>query len=178
MTEIRFVRMGVDDERNPKFDSGNAEVNHFSFEQSREYRREMLAVSYNWKVGGRTVAFFSFSNDVIAIEQAKPRNRFWRPFPNAKRLRIMPAVKIGRFAVDASCRRMRYGTTVMDFIRLWFVSENKTGCRFIILDALNDHVALALYEQNGFAYLNQDDAEKPTRLMNFDLKKIASMKAT
>lgn len=173
MDEVRFVRMGVDDERDPLFDSGNQDLNVFFFEESRAYRRELLAVSYSWNVGERTVAFFSVSNDVIAIEQATPRNPIRRLFPNAKRLNIMPAVKIGRFAVDASFRRNGFGTRVMHFIKLWFVSENKTGCRFIILDALNDPTeVLPFYEKNGFAYLNRDDEKQPTRLMYFDLKQL------
>jgi GNAT superfamily N-acetyltransferase len=170
---MRFVRMGVDDWRDPQFDSGNEELNQFYFDQSRSYLRELLAVSYSWQVAERTVAFFSVSNDAIAIEQANPRNPFWRVFPNRKRLRVMPAVKIGRFAVDASHRRNGHGSKLMDFIKLWFVTENKTGCRFIILDALNDPVALAFYEKNGFAYLNRNDSTDETRLMYFDLRTLA-----
>ena len=85
----------------------------------------------------------------------------------------MPAVKIGRFAVASDCRRAGHGTQVMDFIKLWFITGNKTGCRFIILDALNNPEAITFYESNGFRFLNVADAHEPTRLMYFDLMEIA-----
>lgn len=39
----------------------------------------------------------------------------------------------------------------MDFIKKWFLStDNKTGCRFILVDAVNDPHTLTYYERNGF----------------------------
>lgn len=38
----------------------------------------------------------------------------------------------------------------MDFIKDWFISaDNKTGCRFIPVDAVNNPHTLAYYERNG-----------------------------
>ncbi len=71
----------------------------------------------------------------------------------------------------------------MSFIKDWFRHEdNKTGCRFIVVDAYNEEKVLRYYEKNGFVplykteeiekqYYNipQDEPLK-TRLLYFDLK--------
>ena len=39
----------------------------------------------------------------------------------------------------------------MNFIKTWFSEdENKTGCRFILVDAINNEKAINYYERNGF----------------------------
>ena len=42
----------------------------------------------------------------------------------------------------------------MNFIKTWFVQEdNKTGCRFLVVDAYNQPKVLSFYERNKFKYL-------------------------
>lgn len=79
---------------------------------------------------------------------------------------------------------MRIGSQIIDYVKDWFrSSENKTGCRFIVVDAYNNEKTLHFYERNGFkklykteeeerAFLNLN-ADEPlaTRFMFFDLKK-------
>ncbi|MBP6582659.1 MAG: hypothetical protein KA204_04195 [Chromatiaceae bacterium] len=123
MAEVRFLRLEGNDPRDPTFDAGDAHLNAFCFERSRISSRELLSVSYAWNLGDKSVAFFSVSNDAVPIEKVSRRNWFWRKFPNGKRLTIMPAVKIGRFAVASDCRCAGHGTQVMDFIKLfWMLS--------------------------------------------------------
>lgn len=52
-------------------------------------------------------------------------------------------------------------------MKRYFVADNKTGCRFLTVDAY--HTAEPFYLKNGFLYLNSGDVEKPTRLMFYDL---------
>lgn len=85
----------------------------------------------------------------------------------------MPAVKIGRFAVHKDHKKQKYGSKIMDFIKIWFITRNKTGCRFVIVDALNKPDVLPFYENNGFLYLTENDKSEHTRLMYFDLMQIA-----
>jgi hypothetical protein len=49
----------------------------------------------------------------------------------------MPAVKIGRLGVAHASQRDGTGTQVLDFLKMWFTVGNKTGCRFIVVDAYN-----------------------------------------
>ena len=54
-----------------------------------------------------------------------------------------------------------------DFIKHYFVADNKTGCRFITVDAYA--AAIPFYLKNGFVPLNDEEADEPTRLLYFDL---------
>ena len=97
-----------------------------------------------------------------------------------------PCVLIGRLGTNQTVAGKGYGTAVMDFIKAWFRSdENKTGCRFIIVDAHNNPATLHYYEKNGFRYLYSEEINEAksmglnikrpntlplnTRLMYFDL---------
>lgn len=65
----------------------------------------------------------------------------------------------------------------------WEDEENKTGCRFLIVDAYNNEAPLGFYQKNEFLFLfstEQQEAENlgydvaktlHTRLMYYDLKK-------
>lgn len=70
----------------------------------------------------------------------------------------------------------------MDFIKSWFVDKNnKTGCRFIVVDSYNEKTPLKYYEKNEFEHLFSSekqekefmqlkvDAILKTRLLYFDL---------
>ena len=48
--------------------------------------------------------------------------------------------------------------------------ENKTGCRFITVDAYHD--AIPFYKNNDFQYLRKDEYDIVTRLLYFDLNDI------
>lgn len=75
-----------------------------------------------------------------------------------------------------------WGSQLLGFIKDWFRAEdNKTGCRFLVVDAYNLPQTLNFYTKNGFKFLHKDDAEEKsyyhvcddfisTRLMYFDLK--------
>ncbi|MBR2200447.1 MAG: GNAT family N-acetyltransferase, partial [Bacteroidales bacterium] len=53
------------------------------------------------------------------------------------------------------------------FFLRYFTTDNKTGCRFITVDAYAD--AVPFYLTNGFIPLNDEDINEPTRLLYFDL---------
>ena len=57
----------------------------------------------------------------------------------------------------------------MDYIKGYFLDNNKTGCRFITVDANNKENTLGFYMRNGFEFLTDNDANEPNRLMYFDL---------
>ena len=70
-----------------------------------------------------------------------------------------------------------------EFYKKWFRSEdNKTGCRFIVVDAVNEDSTIGFYSYNGFKPIYNDEvAEKSffqidetdilrTRMLYFDLK--------
>lgn len=56
----------------------------------------------------------------------------------------------------------------ISFIKSYFIADNKTGCRFLTVDAYRD--ALPFYYKNRFVPLNDDDKDSRTRLLFFDLE--------
>ena len=61
------------------------------------------------------------------------------------------------------------GTFLLNFIKSYFIIDNKTGCRFLTVDAYAN--AVPFYFKNGFIPLNED-ADSDTRLLFFDLATI------
>ncbi len=155
------------------FDCGDEDLNDFILHESPLYRKEKLAVTYVLKeaddlANEHIKAFFSLSNDRISISDFDSKtkyNRFSRRFNNHKRLKSYPAAK--RLAVDVATRGENLGSYLLQFIKLYFTADNKTGCRFITVDAYA--AAIPFYLHNGFVPLNEEDADEPTRLLYFDL---------
>ena len=169
-----LVRLGTEDKRDAAFDCGDDDLNEFFFKDSRLANSELVAVTYAWIEDTRTLAFFSLSNDAIKREllTGSAFKRITRRVNHDKRYSTMPAVKIGRFAVDKTAQANGLGTLVLDFIKYWFTDGNKTGCRFIVVDAYNSPSTMNFYMKNGFQFLLDGDKTNKTRLMFFDLKTI------
>ena len=79
------------------------------------------------------------------------------------------------------------GSEALDFVKGWFYSSsNKTGCRVVIVDAVNEPQVLSFYEKNDFRPLFPTEEQEfaytmgkkdtpvklDTRLMYFDLLKL------
>lgn len=99
-------------------------------------------------------------------------NRFRRHhgFPNAKRLKSYPAVKLCRLGVDTSAKGKQIGTRILNYIKSMYAMENKAGCRFLTVDAYLG--AIPFYIKNDFQFMNAEDTDPHTRMMYFDLKDI------
>ncbi len=173
---MQIIRLGADDER-PHFDCGDNDLNEYFEKDSRQGCLELIAVTYAVFKGDELVAFFSVSNDSLKKEEVgrTPFSRAVRSIPKAKQYSTQPAVKIGRLAVAKTQQRLGLGCEIIDFIKGWFTVKNKTGFRFIIVDAY--HKAIPFYEKNGFVLLSLSDKDKNkdkhTKLMYFDLITIA-----
>lgn len=131
------------------------------------------------------VALFTVSNDSIktAYIPKDATNRVQRKVPGLKHLRTYPAVLLGRLGVNLPYRGrgLMIGRQVLNYIKLWFLDEdNKTGCRFLVVDAYNKTDVLEFYRRNGFKFLYASEAvereaayassgEIRTRLMFLDL---------
>ena len=162
------------------FDCGDEDINDFLLTQAVHYQKELLAVTYLLEDGENTVFYFTLSNDkVTALELSKG---FWRKikslFPHSKHRRDYPAVKIGRLGVNKFYQHTddKWGTKIVGFIKNWMVSHNKTGCRFITVDAYC--TAVPFYLKNGFMFMGSDERLRyesktaATVTMYYDLKQI------
>ena len=123
----------------------------------------------------RVAAFFSLANDRVSLSDFENKTEFNRfrknRFPNEKRLKSYPAAKLCRLGVDESMKGQSLGTLLLRFIKSYFVVDNKTGCRFLTVDAYAD--AVPFYLKNGFVPLNEDDKDDDTRLLYFDLNDVS-----
>ena len=135
------------------------------------------------------VTAFSLSNDSIRLTN-RITDEYKEQFLDDTALydislKRFPAVLIGRLGTNKDFAGQGYGTAIMDFIKVLFRTNNRTGCRFLIVDALNRPETLHYYEKNGFRYLIDDERLEAkymgigvgrlplnTRLMYFDLLKI------
>ena len=162
-------------EARPAFTCGSDELsedlNEFFARDSIESARQLLSVTYIAEIDGEVAVFFSLSNDAIRRDDTTRSaiQRILKPIPRKKRYSSMPAVKIGRFATCSDRQCNNIGTELLDYLKAWFTHGNKTGCRFIIVDAYNAPRTINFYKKNGFEFLVSGDESDDTRLMYFDL---------
>lgn len=155
------------------FDCDDEDLNDFLLNESNLYRNALLSVTYvvEEKTTKSVLAYFSLSNDKISISDFESKTEFNQfrkhKFVNEKRLRSYPAIKIGRLAIANSAQHQSIGTYLLEFIEDYFIIDNKSGCRFVTVDAYVD--AIPFYIKNNYQFLNNDDEDKRTRVMYFDL---------
>lgn len=135
------------------------------------------------------VSFFTLSNDSIRLT-----NKFAEEYKGIfleetdlrdKTIKRFPGVLLGRLGTNKKFASQGYGSAVMNFIKYTFTTNNRTGCRFIIVDALNNDRTINYYQRNGFQFLIDDERLEAkyigigvghlplnTRLMYFDLLKL------
>jgi GNAT superfamily N-acetyltransferase len=173
MSEYVIRRLALDEKR-PPFDCSDSDLNEFFAIDSIVSGSLLLAVTYVVEVEKVVVAFFSLSNDAVKKDELS-RSRFERItkfIPRKKRYSTLPAVKIGRLATDVALQSSGVGSEILDYIKSWFIDGNKTGCRFIIVDAYNNDRTIKFYMKNGFSFMLTNDEKQETRLMIFDLMTI------
>lgn len=156
----------------PPFKCEDDDLNDFLYNDAKPYLRELMAVTYLFIDPNKqkTAAYFSLLNDKVSYDPDEPTfwNRLNRRVSNRKRRRNYPSVKIGRLAVSQDYMGQGIGREIINFIKHAFTNGNRTGCRFITVDAYAE--ATAFYQKNGFDYFTRKDQRDDTRLMYFDLK--------
>ena len=153
---MKIVRLTQDHVFKP-FDCGEDDLNEFFLQDAKQYLKGLLAVTYVIEDDTRTIAFFSLSNDRISLSESDKAT--WRrirsAFPHRKHRSDYPAVKIGRLGVDKNAQHRHIGTDILDFVKQTFITNNRTGCCFVTVDALRS--AIPFYEQNGFRPLRKEN---------------------
>lgn len=158
------------------FDCGDKDLNDFILTEASDYRKALLAVSYivvEHKNPQNVLGFFSVANDKVSLGDFSDKTEFNRfrkkqGFPQPKRLKSYPAVKLCRLGIDLKYRKNHIGSFILDFLRGLFTHDNKSGCRFMTVDAYIN--AVPFYEKRGFKLLEPSGDTNPhTRLMFCDL---------
>lgn len=156
------------------FDCDDDDLNDFLLNEAALYRNALLSVTYvvEDKANNEVLAYFSLANDKISLSDFESKTEFNRfrkhKFVNEKRLRSYPAIKIGRLAIAKSAQHQSIGTYLLEFIEDYFITDNKSGCRFVTVDAYVN--AIPFYIKNHYQFLNKEnDGDLRTRVMYFDL---------
>lgn len=174
------------------FCCGEDDLDEFFAKDCLVNQRKLLGKTYLFCLKSNPstiVTAFSLSNDSIRLTN-RITDEYKEQFLDDadlcdKALKRFPAVLIGRLGTNKAFAGQGYGTAIMDFIKVLFRTNNRTGCRFLIVDALNRPETLHYYEKNGFNYLINDERLEAkymgigvgrlplnTRLMYFDLLKL------
>lgn len=157
-----------------EFDCGDGDLNDFIRNDAKTHKDELCAETYLLKfhdIETPPLAFISLLNDSIKLET--PRQR--KLVPNRIRLyKDYPAVKIGRLGVMAGLQGRNVGTQFLDITKKLFRTNNRTGCRFITVEAYKRKKVLSFYQYNGFKFFplpdeEPEDEEEETKFMYFDL---------
>ena len=167
---MKIVRLTQEHYFKP-FDCGEGDLNEFLLQDSKQYAKGLLAVTYVIEDEESTVAFFYLSNDRISLSESDKAT--WRriraSFPHRKHRSDFPAVKIGRLGVNVNAQHKHIGTDILDFVKQTFITYNRTGCCFVTVDALLS--AVPFYEQNGFKPLRKENVGE-TVPMYYDLTQL------
>lgn len=153
------------------FCCGDKDLDDFFHREACLYDGQLLGKTYFFATekNGRdeVVCAFTLANDSIkaALIPNSSKNRIQRKVPNSKRTRSYPAVLIGRLGVAEEYQGSPHGigSQTIDYIISWFLlPDNKTGCRFIVVDAYNTEKVLNFYGKNGFRFLYSTEEQEKT----------------
>jgi GNAT superfamily N-acetyltransferase len=161
------------------FDCGNIDLNEFFIKDGLAHKKELLATVYCMHLDADAIdipaAFISFTNDAVKTTTQKNRQNFLDylhdTLPRGKKYDFLPAVKIGRLGVVKSFQGKNIGSHLLNMTKKLFVTNNRTGCRFLTVDAYNTPEVIRFYTNNDFQCLHDIDKNRKTRIMFFDLKR-------
>ena len=169
------------------FSCNNSDLDEFFLQDAPLYRSQLLGKTYVFRLDvdlKQIVCAFTVANDSIRVDML-PNSRakkVQRGIPHSKALRRYPGLLIGRLGVVYHFQNRGIGADLLSFISSWFTDdENRSGCRFLIVDAYNNPQTLNFYEKNKFNYLFSTESQEAvntgfdpdtklkTRLMFYDL---------
>lgn len=174
------------------FTCKDADITEFFTHDYADYTYQLSGKSYCFVKPDTSeiVCAFTVANSSVKVASLPSglRNKLNRKIPNAKRSPQYPAVLVVQLAVSDLFSGHHIGDELLDFIKSWFIDPlNKTGCRYVIVDAVNHPKVFDYYQRNGFKFLFSSDEEEwvflhnkgqeptapvepmRTRLMYFDL---------
>ena len=157
------------------FDCEDEDLNDFLFNEATPYQKELLATTFVMENDEQTLGYYSLLNDSLQLREdmfaSKSQFRkFLRelmPYPK-RHLKTIPALKIGRLAIDKTFKGKGLGSVIMaNIISKCIKMNQEQACRLITVDAYKQ--AVPFYQKMGFKFLIEGDKDDTTRLMFLDL---------
>ena len=157
------------------FTCKDEDITEFFAHDYADYAYQLLGKSYCFvkPETSEIICAFTVANSSVKVDSlpSNLRNKLNRKIPNAKRRPQYPAVLVGQLAVSDLFSGHHVGDELLDFIKSWFIDPlNKTGCRYVIVDAVNHQKVFEYYQRNGFKFLFSSDEEEWTFLHNKGLE--------
>lgn len=128
--------------------SGHTDLDHYFLNECLDFEKGLFVKTYKLidkSTPNLILGLISLCNGSLCFEYEQRNDQI----PEEKfGLESYPAVKIERFAIREQFQHLGYGTILLQLLKEFFVFENRTGCRFIIADALVG--AVPFYSKNDF----------------------------
>nr|QIM10149.1 N-acetyltransferase [uncultured Prevotella sp.] len=173
------------------FTCGDHDLDEFFTNDCFAYSKELLGKTYCFKMDENpkvVVCAFTLANAGVRVSDLPNarKKKIETNIPHVKALKDYPAVLVARLGVSKDFHSLHIGSDVLSYIKLWFLEPyNKTGCRFMVVDAYNEPATIAFYEKNDFKTVFsteqqekdyrhlESDVSLNTRLMYYDLMRTA-----
>lgn len=173
--EFIFKKLTLGDTIKP-LKCNNQDLADFLINDAKIYLKYLRYTTFIIESRDITVAYYSLANDVLKLDPKvdidlddkiklgiEDKDYSFQEYMFSQN--IFPAVKIGRLAVHEDLRNKGYGTDIIKLLVASFKNNNKTGCQFITIDAINSNETLKFYEKNGFEYVTVCDVNQESRQM-------------
>lgn len=152
------------------FSCSDSDLDEFILQDAYKQQEQLLSITYAYFLKPLTdipIAFASLSNSNIKLKPDHPARKLIRGVP----YQDFPAVKIGRLGVRDELQGQGLGGHIINLLKKFFTTNNRTGCRFLTVDAYNHQNVLRFYEKNYFLFYSNKvkDKKRKTRIMYYDL---------
>ncbi len=169
------------------FNCGDKDLDEFFTNDCFAYAKQLLGKTYFYTLKTNSnivVCAFTLANAGIRVSDLPNarRKKIETNIPHIKALKDYPAVLVARLGVSKDFRSKHIGSDILEYIKYWFLDPfNKTGCRYVLVDAYNNPTTIAFYESSGFSTVFSTEIQEKeyrridestplnTRLMYFDL---------
>lgn len=144
-----------------EFDCGDDDLNDFLKNDALKQQKAKLNITKLIICDGKIIGFASLLTDTIMMKKIrddKVKEDIIEKLNINTKIKTLPAIKIGRLAIDKKFTKKGLGTHILDNIlaNLKDISENNIGFRFIIIEGYAKAVNFYVLK-NGFINLKKDD---------------------
>lgn len=122
-----------------EFDCGDDDLNDFLKNDALKQQKAKLNITKLIICDGKIIGFASLLTDTIMMKKIrddKVKEDIIEKLNINTKIKTLPAIKIGRLAIDKKFTKKGLGTHILDKIlaNLKDISENNIGFRFIIIE--------------------------------------------
>lgn len=176
IVDLKFVPQGTPGLNLQAFDCGRDSVNEFFRKEAQDYQDELFGKTYYFCLPenpSEIVAGFTVANASIFTKRLPNarQKKIGREVHHEKGLINYPSILLAQLGVDVKYRGLHLGPQIIDFVMQWFTSsDNKSGCRHLIVDAYDEPHLLDFYQHNGLNFFFSS-VEQEMQYRNWDIKK-------